>query len=98
MVYALIGHQVRQRTKAAFGAAMSPHPFRDCAATAIAIADPEHVRDIMAILGHATLATSQRHYNQARGLEASRRYQGTIDRLRAGQTGRNEQARRLGDG
>jgi integrase len=90
MVYASIGHQVRQRTKAAFGRSLSPHLFRDCAATAIAIADPEHVRDILTILGHATIATSQKHYNQTRGLEASRRYQDTIKGLRAGKSGRGD--------
>ncbi len=34
------------------------------------------------ILGHAGLATSERHYNQARSLEAGRRYQQTIAELR----------------
>jgi len=83
MVYASISHQVRRHTRAAFGAAINPHLFRDCAATSIAIVDPEHVHIIMDILGHSTLATSERHYNQARGLEAGRRYQGTIKALRA---------------
>jgi hypothetical protein len=59
-----------------------PHLFRDGAATAIAIVDPEHVGTIASVLGHSTLATSERHYNQARGLEAGRRYHGTIEQLR----------------
>ena len=82
MHYASISFQVRHRTAAAFGRALSPHIFRDCAATSIAIMDPEHVRMIPPILGHAGLATSERHYNQARSLEAGRRYQQTIAELR----------------
>ncbi len=78
-----IAHHIQRHTRAEFGAALNPHLFRDCAATAIAILDPEHVHIIMDILGHSTLATSERHYNQARGLEAGRRYQGTIEAIRS---------------
>jgi len=67
-------NRIRRHTKAAFGVAVSPHLFRDSAATAIAIDGPTHVRAIMPILGHATLATSENHYNQARSLDASRRH------------------------
>ncbi len=80
--YANISLQVRRRTEAAFGKPINPHLFRDCAATSIAIADPEHVRMILPILGHASLATSERHYNQAQTLEAGRRYQQTIVEIR----------------
>lgn len=81
MCYANIGIQVRQHTKAAFGRAISPHLFRDCAATSIATAVPEEVELILPVLGHSTLATSERHYNQAQTLEAGRRYQDVIDEL-----------------
>ena len=70
-----IAHQIRDRTKAAFGRSINSHLFRDHAATLIAIEAPEHVRDIKAILGHARQATSEAHYNQAQALEAGRRYQ-----------------------
>jgi len=33
-------HQVRQRTRAAFGRSVNPHLFRDCAATSLALGDP----------------------------------------------------------
>jgi integrase/recombinase XerD len=82
MGYAAIGHQVRQRTAAAFGKSLSPHLFRDSVATAIAISAPEHVGIILPILGHTTLTTSERHYNQAGTLEAGRRYGRTIAALR----------------
>src|SRR5262249_30526999 len=69
-----IHNRFRRHTKAAFGIAVSPHLFRDSAATAIAVEGPAHVRAIMPILGHSTLATSEKHYNQARSLDASRRH------------------------
>ena len=80
--YGTIAHHVERHTRAEFGAALNPHLFRDCAATYIAIVDPEHVQIIRVILGHSTLATSERHYNQARGLEAGRRYHGTVAAIR----------------
>jgi hypothetical protein len=60
------------RTWAEFGKAVNPHLFRDCAATTIAIDDPACVQIVMHILGHTRLTTGERHYNQARGIEASR--------------------------
>jgi integrase/recombinase XerD len=77
-----IAHHIKRHTRAEFGAAINPHLFRDGAATAIAVVDPEHVSTIATVLGHSTLATSERHYNQARGLEAGRRYHDTIETLR----------------
>jgi len=82
LCYGTIAHHIKRHTRAAFGTAVNPHLFRDCAATSIAIVDPQHVRIIAAILGHSTMDTSERHYNQARGLEAGRRYQGTIAAIR----------------
>jgi integrase len=48
----------------------------------IAIEDPKHVRDAHLVLGHASLTTTERHYNQARSLEASRRHQAMLANLR----------------
>jgi integrase/recombinase XerD len=73
-----IPNRIKKHTRAAFGKHLWPHLFRDCAATTIAIDDPKHARSIMNILGHSTPATSGKHYNQARSLEASRRYQKVI--------------------
>jgi integrase/recombinase XerD len=70
-----IPQRFKKHTRAAFGKHIWPHLFRDCAATSIAVEDPKSARSIHTVLGHSTLATSERHYNQARGLEASRRYQ-----------------------
>jgi integrase len=77
-----IPNRIKKHTRAAFGKHLWVHLFRDCAATTIAIDDPRHARSIMNILGHSTLATSEKHYNQARSLEASRRYLEVIADLR----------------
>jgi site-specific recombinase XerD len=69
-------------TRAAFGRTINPHLFRDCLATDIAIHDPAHVRVAAHMLGHADLRTTERHYNQARALEAGRRHQRRILELR----------------
>ena len=84
MHYTSISIQVRRCTEAAFGHALNPHLFRDCAATSIATIGPEHVQIVLPILGHSSLATSEKYYNQARSLEAGRRYQRTIAELRRG--------------
>ena len=36
-----------ERTGAAFGRSVSPHLFRDCAATSIAVDNPKHVGDLL---------------------------------------------------
>ena len=77
-----IHKRFRTHTKAAFGVAVSPHLFRDSAATAIAIDGPAHVRAIMPVLGHSRLATSETHYNHACSLDASRGYIGIITGLK----------------
>ena len=69
-------------TRQAFGVAINPHLFRDAAATSIAIDDPEHVQVSAALLGHASLKTTQRHYDQSRMLAAGRRYQDQLVGLR----------------
>ncbi len=48
-----------------FGQRINPHLFRDCAASALATEDPEHILAIARILGHASITTTQRHYNQS---------------------------------
>ncbi len=77
-----IPNRIKKHTRAAFGKHVWPHLFRDCAATTIAIDDPKHARSIMNILGHSTQEISEKHYNQAQSLEASRRYQQVIADLR----------------
>jgi hypothetical protein len=55
--------------------------FRDCAATSIAIDNPKHVGDASLVLGHAGHRMTEKHYNHARSLEASRRLARTLVRF-----------------
>lgn len=77
-----IRKRIKARTKQAFGHCVTPHLFRDCAATSIAIEDPDHVRIIASLLGHTTLATAERYYNQATSLEAGRTFAAGLENLR----------------
>jgi integrase/recombinase XerC len=58
-----------------------PHLFRDCVATDIAVLDPKHVGITKEVLGHTSLATSQKFYNQATAIMASRRLGAALDDL-----------------
>lgn len=75
-------HRIVKVTGKAFGQPVNPHLFRDCAATTVAIAAPDQVQDVSAVLGHGDPSTANHYYNQARALDAGRRYSGIIDRYR----------------
>lgn len=77
-----LSRRVSKATRVAFGTAVPAHWFRDAAATTIAITNPAFVRDAHLVLGHADLATTEKHYNQAQSLEASRRYHALLQDLR----------------
>jgi integrase len=66
------------RTREGLGQPINPHLFRDCATTSIAIDDPAHVGIASRLLGHRTGSTTERHYNQARSVEASRLMQRSL--------------------
>jgi site-specific recombinase XerD len=82
MAFGTISYWAKRVTAEAFGAPINLHLFRDCAATTIAIANPENVRIITDILGHATPTTGEKFYNQAQGVEAGRRYHDVLADLR----------------
>jgi len=84
MTMRAIYDRVVERTRVAFGKAINPHFFRDIAATTVAHADPKHVRITAQVLGHTTFVTTERHYLQAMMVEANRRHQASILRLRHG--------------
>jgi site-specific recombinase XerD len=69
-------------TERGLGRMISPHLFRDCVTTDIAIHDPANVSITKSILGHARLATSQKFYNQAGSFEASRKLRLVIQKRR----------------
>ncbi len=74
--------RVTKATLRALGKSLNPHLFRDCAATSVALEDPEHVRIIASILGHSSLSTAEKYYNQARSTEAGRIYQNVMTAMR----------------
>lgn len=76
--------RIANLTEKHLGRRCSPHLFRDAAATAIAVNAPEHVGITKSVLGHATLASSQNHYNQAQSFAAIDLYGATLDKLSKG--------------
>jgi integrase len=76
--------RITRCTLKGLGKAINPHLFRDCAATTIALEDPHHVRIASRLLGHRTFSTTEKHYNQARNVEASRTMQNYLLSLRGG--------------
>jgi integrase len=64
------------------GVRLTPHDVRDAAATMWAIAAPDKVGISRDLLAHADLRTTEKHYNRARGIEASRAHNHVIARLR----------------
>ena len=63
------------RTKAAFGVAVTPHRFRDCAVTSMGEENPELVWLAPALLHHSDPRIAEKHYNQARDANAVRIWQ-----------------------
>ena len=74
--------RVSRLTKSAFGESISPHRFRDMAASTIASHAPEHIHAAAPLLGHATLRTTEKYYRQARAQEGQKRYISTIEDIR----------------
>ena len=77
-----LGSRIFVRTRQEFGRGLSPHMFRDCVATAVAVDNPKHIGDASLILGHAGHRTTEKHYNHARSLDASRRHAAMLASLR----------------
>jgi integrase/recombinase XerD len=84
MTMAGIYSVVVARTREGLGRAVNPHLFRDSTVTSLAIEAPQHIRIATRLLGHRTVATTERYYNQARSIEASRLIQQYLISLRNG--------------
>lgn len=74
--------RVTQLTGEAFGISISPHRFRDMAASTIASHAPEYIHAAAPLLGHTTLRTTEKCYRQARAQEGQKRYVSTVKKLR----------------
>ena len=66
---------VCKRTRAAFGKRINPHLFRSCLATSTAVHHGAHMGLAMTVLGHQNSKVIERHYNQAKMIDAVRAYQ-----------------------
>ncbi len=77
-----ISRRVRELTTKHLDRAMSLHLFRDSAATTVAVHASAKIGIVGDVLGHARHETSEKHYNQAKGVEAARRYQGLLKEQR----------------
>ena len=73
---------IERYTKKEFGTAIWPHLFRDCLLTSLAVDQPDLMTIGAMLLGHARLETGEKHYNQARMVDASRQYGRNILELR----------------
>src|SRR5262249_10243152 len=71
-----------RHTSQRWGIRIAPHDVRDAGATTWAIAAPEQIGVARDLLGHADLRPGTRHYNRARGIEASRFLRETVAKLR----------------
>jgi len=63
------------------GISIGPHLFRSCAGTTIAIRAPKAVGFTPAVLDHGNPETSERFYNMAGSLEASRAQSAVLEQL-----------------
>jgi integrase len=72
----------RHTTERLGGVRITPHDARDAAATTWALAAPGQIGVARDLLGHADLRMTTKHYNRARGVEASRSHQRVITALR----------------
>jgi integrase len=85
--YVTIKH-VFKRLSSRIGFRIAAHDARDAMATSWAIWAPDRIGVASEVLGHSDPRTL-RHYNRARGIEASRAYSGIIAGIRRGRTPRS---------
>jgi integrase len=80
--YSAMGPVVTRHTTERLGIWITPHDARDAAATTWAIAAPDKVGISRDLLAHSDLRTTQKYYNRAKGIEASRAHGRVIAQLR----------------
>lgn len=74
-----VGSRIQRQALRRFGKRINPHLFRDIAATSIATELPADAGIIRSVLGHASLRTGERFYNQARSVAAGTAYHAALD-------------------
>jgi integrase len=81
--YTNLSLRVRECTQRALGVSISPHRFRDAAATTATIEFPTNLRTALALLGDRDPHTIQHHYDQANSLQASQKLTMSMDATKA---------------
>jgi integrase len=76
------GARIVEITTRITGVRVSPHLFRDAAATTLARISPDAARLIRPILAHSRPGTAERHYIQASSIEAGRDYAAVIKSIK----------------
>lgn len=76
------GTAMAKITKRITGVRVSPHLFRDAAATTLARTSSASAALIAPVLAHTNLGTAERHYIQAGSIEAGRDYAAVLARIR----------------
>jgi integrase len=80
--YSAVGPVLTRNTTKRLGIRIAPHDARDAAATTWAIAAPEQIGVARDLLVHSDLRTTIKHYNRAKGVEASRAHALVIAAMR----------------
>lgn len=79
-----IGSRIGDVTLKLTGKRVSPHLFRDAAATTLARISPESARLIGPVLAHSGSRTAERYYIHAQTIDAGRDYAALVQRLKKG--------------
>jgi site-specific recombinase XerD len=78
-----IYHCLSRRTQELLGSKINPHLFRDCAASSLALESPEFARAAAPLLGHLSFKTTEKYYVQARQVDASRKLNDALTKIKA---------------
>ena len=79
--YRTMSNTIPNVTGHILGVKVSPHLFRDAAATTLTRLSPDDTRLIRPLLAHSSDAIAERHYNHAKSIEAGRDHARLIERL-----------------
>lgn len=78
LAYGQIKDLIPKVTGRELGIKLSPHLFRDAAATTLVRQSPQDALLVRPLLGHADFRTAERHYIHAKGIEAGRDHAAVI--------------------
>ena len=87
--YTAIWLVFNRHSKTRLGFHITPHDARDAAATTWALSAPNQIGVARDLLSHSDLRTTTKHYNRARGIEASRAYNQVLSGIRRNQSRRS---------